>query len=64
LIRNLEIIGEASNYVPLEVQDRYPETPWRLMKTIRNIMIHEYFGVDLKIVWQTVSFLYPNFWRL
>lgn len=55
VIRNLEIIGEASNHIPEDVRLRYPEIPWHQMKGIRNILIHEYFGVDSETVWNTVQ---------
>lgn len=54
VIRNLEIIGEAAANTPDEVQKQYPEIPWNKMKTMRNFLIHEYFGVDLEIVWKTL----------
>jgi uncharacterized protein with HEPN domain len=55
VLRNLEIIGEAARHVPMEVQARYPELPWAEMLTMRNIVIHEYHGVNLSIIWQTVK---------
>lgn len=54
VIRNLEIIGEASSHLPDEIQALYADVPWNMMKGIRNIVAHEYFGVDLEIVWKTV----------
>ena len=55
VIRNLEIIGGASSHLPAEVQAHYEDVPWNMMKGIRNILAHEYFGVDLEIVWKTVK---------
>ncbi len=55
VIRNLEIIGEASLHLPAEVQAYYEDVPWNMMKGIRNVLAHEYFGVDLEIVWKTVK---------
>lgn len=55
VIRNLEVIGEASSHLPIEIQEQYPDVPWSMMKGIRNILAHEYFGVDLEIVWKTVQ---------
>ncbi len=55
VLRNLEIIGEAARHVPREVKTRYPNVPWNEMQTMRNIVIHEYHGVNLKIIWQTVT---------
>jgi uncharacterized protein with HEPN domain len=55
VIRNIEIIGEASSYLPEEIQNQFSDIPWRLMRGIRNILIHEYFGVDLGILWKTIN---------
>ncbi len=55
VLRNLEIIGEASRHVPADVMARYPKVPWMEMRTMRNIVIHEYHGVNLEIIWQTVQ---------
>ncbi|MDF0727123.1 DUF86 domain-containing protein [Cytobacillus sp. S13-E01] len=51
VIRNLEVIGEAANKVPSGIRERNPKIPWRKLIDLRNILIHEYFGVDLAIVW-------------
>lgn len=50
VVRSLEIIGEAVKKVPKDVRDRYPEIPWREMAGMRDKLIHEYFGVNLKRV--------------
>jgi len=55
VVRNLEIIGEASGHIPEETQNAFPQVPWRLMKSMRNILIHEYFGVDSEILWKTIQ---------
>ena len=55
VLRNLEVIGEAATKVPKEVQQKYPNVPWRRMIGLRNIVIHEYFGVDLSIIWEIVT---------
>lgn len=49
------IIGEAAGQVSGTFQKEHPEVPWQLMKTTRNIIIHEYFGVKLEIVWDTIK---------
>lgn len=54
VIRSLEVIGEAATKIPPDLRDKYPEIPWKRMAGMRNKLIHEYFGVDLEIVW-TVS---------
>lgn len=59
VVRNLEVIGEASKNIPLTIQRTYPDIPWEQMKGMRNILIHEYFGVDIKIVWHTAKKYLP-----
>jgi uncharacterized protein with HEPN domain len=54
VIRNLEIIGEASKNIPLEIKSLYPDIPWKEMAGMRDKVIHEYFGVDIDIVWATI----------
>ncbi len=55
VIRNIEIIGEAANHIPEDIQIRYADIPWAQMRSIRNLLIHEYFGVDIDIIWQTIT---------
>jgi uncharacterized protein with HEPN domain len=55
VVRNFEIIGEASKNIPEEIKAKYPDIPWKEMAGMRDKMIHEYFGIDLEIVWQTVK---------
>ena len=55
VIRNIEVIGEASSQLPIEIQEQYKDIPWSMMKGIRNVVAHEYFGIDLEIVWKTVK---------
>jgi uncharacterized protein with HEPN domain len=55
VVRNLEIIGEASNHIAKSVQSASPKVPWRLMKDMRNVLSHEYFGIDVDIIWKTVT---------
>lgn len=55
VVRNLEIIGEAAKNIPKEVKDRHPEIAWRKIESMRNRIIHEYFNVDLEIVWDTIQ---------
>ncbi|MBI5189085.1 MAG: DUF86 domain-containing protein [Nitrospirae bacterium] len=51
VIRSLEIIGEASKKIPRPVKSRHKDIPWKEMSGMRDKLIHEYFGVDLAIVW-------------
>jgi uncharacterized protein with HEPN domain len=55
VVRALEIIGEAAKKIPVQVRDRYPDVPWQEMAGIRDKLIHEYFGVKLEVVWNTVE---------
>jgi len=55
VIRNLEIIGEATKNLSKGLRDRYPDVPWKGMAGVRDRLIHHYFGVNLDIVWQIVK---------
>lgn len=55
VIRNLEIIGEAAGNLPEQYQKIAPEIDWRKIKGLRNILIHEYFGINLPIIWDVVQ---------
>ncbi len=55
VIRNLEIIGEASGKLPTEIQKAIPDVNWRKFKELRNILIHEYFGINLPIIWDVIQ---------
>jgi uncharacterized protein with HEPN domain len=55
VIRNFEIIGEASKNVPEYVRKKYPEIPWKKMHGLRNLISHKYFGIDYEMIWQIIS---------
>jgi uncharacterized protein with HEPN domain len=55
VIRSLEIIGEATKKIPSEIRRQRPDLPWIEIAAMRDKLIHEYFGVDLEIVWETVT---------
>jgi uncharacterized protein with HEPN domain len=59
VIRNFEIIGEASKSLPLEIKENYPDVPWAEMYLLRNKVSHEYFGVDYEIIWDVASNYLP-----
>ena len=54
VIRNFEVIGEAARHVDEATAARSPAVPWIDIRDMRNILIHEYFGVDLQTVWRTI----------
>lgn len=54
VIREFEIIGEATKYLPEDLTQKYNEIEWRDIKDFRNLLIHEYFGVDHEIIWNTI----------
>lgn len=51
VVRNIEIIGEASKNIPPEIQNKFKDIPWQKIKGIRNRIVHEYFSVDISIIW-------------
>lgn len=54
-IRELEIIGEAASRISASIKEQYSSIPWRLLKDFRNVLSHEYFGVNEEIVWDIVT---------
>jgi uncharacterized protein with HEPN domain len=59
VIRNFEVIGEASKSMLKEIKDKYPMVPWDEMYLMRNKISHEYFGVDYEILWDVASNYLP-----
>lgn len=55
VVRNIEIVGEATRNIPEEIKEGNPDVPWKRIMDMRNRVIHEYFGVDLEILWKTVT---------
>lgn len=58
-IRLLEVIGEASSSISEELKVQFPEIEWREIVDLRNLLLHEYFGVDLNIVWSIIQYDLP-----
>lgn len=61
VIRNFEVIGEASAKIPNNIKERYPDVEWKEAIGFRNILIHDYFGVDVEAVWDTIQKNLPGF---
>ncbi|MBQ1738397.1 MAG: DUF86 domain-containing protein [Muribaculaceae bacterium] len=55
VIKNIEIIGEAANMLTTEFQTTHPDTPWKMVKGMRNYIVHEYFQIDDVVVWDVVT---------
>ena len=53
-VRNLMTMGESVRWIPDVILSAHPQVPWRLMRGVRNVVVHEYFGIDDAILWQTV----------
>jgi len=64
VIREFEIIGEAIKHLPQEITAQYDKVQWRDIKDFRNLLIHEYFGVDLEIVWNTIEIELPKLYEV
>jgi uncharacterized protein with HEPN domain len=64
VIRSLEVLGEATKHIPASFRRRYPEIPWNRMAGMRDILIHDYMGVDLKTVWNVVRERLPELMTL
>ncbi len=54
VVRNLEIIGEATKNIPIEIRKKYPNVEWKKISGLRDILIHAYSGVDLNIIWDII----------
>jgi uncharacterized protein with HEPN domain len=60
IIRNFAIIGEATKHIPTDIKRKHREISWKRMAGMRDKLIHEYFGVDLQILWDTSKIDLPT----
>jgi len=60
VVRNLEVLGEAARQMPDEFVANHPDIPWRQVAGLRNRIVHDYFGLDLEIIWQVVQHDLPQ----
>ena len=63
VMRNLEIIGEATKNIPPEIRQKYPAIEWRKIAGLRDVAIHAYFTIDLQIIWDVVQNKLPDLQR-
>jgi uncharacterized protein with HEPN domain len=61
VIRNFEVIGEAVKKIPKEVKQKYSDVEWNEATGFRDVLIHDYFGIDLEAVWDTLKKNVPVF---
>lgn len=55
VLRNLEIIGEAAKHIPESTRKQYPSVDWRKIAGFRDVAAHEYFGLNVEIVWDMIT---------
>ena len=63
VMRNLAIIGEAAKKIPSDVRRQHPEVAWKKMAGLRDIVVHDYFGIDEDIIWDVISTRIPELKR-
>lgn len=54
-VKQIEIIGEAANLITPETRAQYPDVPWKQIIGLRHILVHEYFGIDIQLIWQIIT---------
>lgn len=59
VVRSLEVIGEAARQMPKSFKEKHPEIPWREVASLRNVIAHEYFGLDIDIIWDVIQTQIP-----
>ena len=60
VIRNFEILGEATKQIPETIKSKYSEVPWKEMAGMRDKLVHAYFGIDTAVIWETITNRLPG----
>jgi len=60
VVRSVEVIGEAVKKIPKTLRDKYPDIPWKKMAGMRDKLVHEYFGIDIEIMWKVAKDEIPS----
>ena len=55
VVRNLEVVGEAVKGIPEQIRKRHPEAEWKKIAGLRDVLMHEYFGIDVEIIWDIIQ---------
>lgn len=55
VVKSIEILGEAVKKIPDDIRNQYPEIPWKAIAGMRDVLVHEYWGIDINVVWATVQ---------
>lgn len=64
VVRRIEIIGEAVKNLPIGLKRKYPDIPWKQIAGMRDILVHEYFGIDLDLTWRVATKELPRLKKL
>ena len=59
-IKQMEIIGEASDHISEELKTQFSDIEWSNIKGLRNVLVHEYFGIDTRLVWEIIKYDLPD----
>ncbi len=55
VVKAIEILGEAVKKIPDDIRSQYPQVPWKSIAGMRDVLVHEYWGIDVNVVWATVQ---------
>jgi len=59
-IKQMEIIGEASNHISEELKALFTDIEWNSIKGMRNVLVHEYLGIDTRLIWEIIKYDLPE----